>query len=118
MPWEPLPNSNGDEPRPLTDGLDRVVRHLGAPSVRAVTDVFTVWEEAVGPQVAAHAVPKSLRDGVLKVAVDDPAWTTQLRFLEADILSRLAASLGDEAPDRIELRVDRPGRSGRRSRGR
>lgn len=107
MPWEPLPNSAAGEPRPVTVGLERIVRGLGGPSVQAVTDVFTVWEEAVGPQVAAHARPKSLRDGVLKVAVDDPAWTTQLRFLEAEILGRLRVSLGADAPERIELRVTR-----------
>ncbi|MEZ5205579.1 MAG: DUF721 domain-containing protein [Acidimicrobiales bacterium] len=105
MPWEPLPGSSDPEPRPLRDGLDRVVRHLGAPSVQAVTDVFGVWEEAVGAQVAAHAVPKSLRDGVLKVTVDDPAWTTQLRFLEPEILGKLRTALGADAPERIELRV-------------
>jgi len=114
MPWEPLPNSTGGEPRPVADGLERVVRHLGAPSVQAVTDVFTVWEEAVGPQVAAHAAPKSLRDGVLKVTVDDPAWTTQLRFMESDILGRLRERLGADAPERIDLGVERPARGRRR----
>jgi hypothetical protein len=44
--------------------------------------------------------------GTLVVEVDDPAWATQMRFLEADLLSRLRSS-GEMAVERLEMRVKR-----------
>ena len=59
-----------------------------------LTEVFARWEEVVGAEVAAHAEPRSLRDGVLVIAVDQPAWATQLRFLGADLLARVRDATG------------------------
>jgi predicted nucleic acid-binding Zn ribbon protein len=69
--------------------------------------VFGGWADAVGPQVAAHARPVSLAEGTLVVAVDEPAWATQIRFLTGDILRRLAELAGSEAVVAIEIRVRR-----------
>jgi predicted nucleic acid-binding Zn ribbon protein len=88
--------------------LDRVMRHLGSPKVETVTSVFDRWPDLVGEQVASRARPVSLRDGVLVVAVEDPAWATQIRFLEAQVLAGIAAEMGAAEVTRIEVRV-RPG---------
>jgi hypothetical protein len=45
----------------------------------------------------------------LVVAVSDPAWATQLRFLEATLLERLQDELGADTVTVIEVRV-RPDR--------
>ncbi|GAA4798781.1 hypothetical protein GCM10023200_39470 [Actinomycetospora chlora] len=57
--------------------------------------VFGRWVELVGAEVAEHARPESLRDGVLTVAADSTAWATQLRLLQRQLIGRLAAGLGD-----------------------
>lgn len=75
--------------------------------------VFSHWEEAVGPAIADHATPFSLRDGVLVVAVVESAWATQLRFLERQILERLREAAGRDVATRIEVRV-KPSGGGRR----
>ncbi len=67
--------------------------------------MFTRWEDLVGADIAAHARPHSLRDGVLVMVVDQPAWAGQLRFMTADILSRLAAATGTSAVSEIRIRV-------------
>jgi len=106
MPWEPLPTrEDGHDPAPVGEGLDRYVRALGGPSARTVGGVFGRWPEIVGEQVAAHTRPLSMRDGALQVAVDDPAWAPQLRFLEAQILARLSEVLGSVEVTRIDVRV-------------
>lgn len=90
--------------------LDRFMRHLGSPGVETVTSVFDRWSDLVGEQVAARARPVSLRDGVLVVGVEDPAWATQIRFLEAQVLAGIAAEFGPDEVVRIEVRV-RPDRA-------
>ena len=106
MPWEPLPGWRGEAgPARVADSLDRLVRHLGAPSADVTTSLVRRWPDLVGPQVGANSRPLRLRDGTLWVGVADPAWATQLRFLEATLLERLQAELGVEAVTAIEVRV-------------
>jgi predicted nucleic acid-binding Zn ribbon protein len=98
----------------LRDSLDAVVRALHGPSARTVEGVFARWEEAVGAEIAAHARPSALHDGCLVVTVDHPTWATQLRFLEADLLAKLAEVTRPGEVSAIQLRVAADGRSRQR----
>ena len=57
-------------------------------------DLDEHWSEVVGADVAAHARLVSVRDGVVVVAVDDPIWATQLRYLETAVVERARPSSG------------------------
>jgi len=103
--WKPLPGDRPD-PRPVGESLDRVASSLGVDRAATLAGVFASWEEMVGASVAQHTRPRSLREGTLVVTVDEPAWATQLRWLEADLLARLAEALGPGQVERIEVRVD------------
>jgi predicted nucleic acid-binding Zn ribbon protein len=72
--------------------------------------VFDSWDEVVGPGLAAQARPVALRKGRLVLAVVDPGWATQLRFLEAELLARLAEAFGPDEVTAIEVRVRPPGK--------
>lgn len=109
-PPEHDPLAGKPEPRPIGESLDRLARRLGAPAASSLGAVFTKWADAVGPAVAAHTRPVGLHDGVLTVAVDDPAWATQLRFLTADLVEKIASVAGDDVVVAIEIRVDGGGR--------
>ena len=103
------------EPRPLALALDEVLQALqppGAPVTPAKTvgGVFSRWEDAVGEQIAANAHPVRLTDGTLVVEVDEPGWATQLRYLEAELLERIASVAGPGVTA-IELKVRRRGRA-------
>ena len=95
----------------MAASLDRIVRHLGGPSADITTSVFGRWAELVGDAVAAQSRPVSMRDTTLVVAVSDPAWATQLRFLEHDLIERLQRELGPNAISAIDVRV-RPEQAG------
>jgi predicted nucleic acid-binding Zn ribbon protein len=81
---------------------------LGAPKASVLHAVFARWEEIVGAPVAANAHPLSLRDRVLVVATEQPAWASQLRFLVPDLLRCLAVVAGPDAVERVEIRVVPP----------
>lgn len=87
--------------------LDRLVRHLGGPSAGALGGLSSRWSEVVGERLAAHVEPVSIRDGVLLVRVDDPAWAPQVRFLEAEVLSRVRDVLGVADLKALSVRVAR-----------
>jgi predicted nucleic acid-binding Zn ribbon protein len=104
--WRPSRLSPAEiEPRRLSDSLDRVTARLGGPPANVLATVFTRWEDLVGADIAAHARPHSLRDGVLVMVVDQPAWAGQLRYMTTDILRRLGAATGTSAVSEIRIRV-------------
>ncbi|MCV7062372.1 DUF721 domain-containing protein, partial [Mycolicibacterium vaccae] len=57
--------------------------------------VFGRWREVVGEQIAAHATPTTLNEGVLTVSAESTAWATQLRMVQSQILAKIAAAVGD-----------------------
>ena len=97
------------EPKRVGESLDRVARRIGAPGARSLGAVFGHWEDVVGASVAAHARPTSLRDGVLRVEVDEPGWATQLRYLAPDILRRCAEVAGPDVVVSVDVKVARSG---------
>jgi len=75
--------------------------------------VWQVWEESVGPQIAAKAKPAGIRDGVLIVKVASSAWMQQLSLMKPDIVSQLNIMAGEPVVKDILFkagRVDPPPR--------
>jgi hypothetical protein len=95
------------EPRSIKASLDHVARSLGGPDSGSLSGLFGHWDDLVGPQLAAHTRPLSLTSGVLVVAVTEPAWATQLRFLEGELVGRFREALGEGVVDRVEVRLRR-----------
>lgn len=106
-PIRPLPENRGRDPRPVGTALEALARRLGAPAASSLSAVFTQWDDIVGEVVAAHSRPLSLVDGVLTVAVDEPGWATEFRFLTPTLLARINALGGEGTAGRIEVRVRR-----------
>lgn len=93
--WRPSdPDGREREPRRVGESLDRVTGSIGAPRASTLSVVFTTWERFVGEEIAAHATPRSLREGVLVVDVDEPAWAAQLGYMSSQILAKLQADVG------------------------
>ncbi len=94
-----------EPPKPLSASLDRLLSHLGAPKPSTLVDVFDRWPELVGAEIASHSRPVSFADQTLVIAVDDPAWASQLRWAEAQLLERLGQQLGMHEVQALEIRV-------------
>ncbi|CKG80967.1 DNA replication protein DciA [Mycolicibacterium smegmatis] len=57
--------------------------------------VFGRWRAVVGDQIADHATPTALNEGVLTVTAESTAWATQLRMVQSQLLAKIAAVVGD-----------------------
>ena len=53
------------------------------------------WPSIVGQQIADHATPTALREGVLNITADSTAWATQLRIMQAQLLAKITAAAGE-----------------------
>jgi predicted nucleic acid-binding Zn ribbon protein len=97
-----------DEPVSLGDALAEVGRDLGLADPATLTAFLEAWPELVGDDIARHARVRSVRAGLCTVAVDDPAYATQLRYLANDVLRAARERLGRGAPDALRVVVEPP----------
>jgi len=112
MAWRPLPGAPTPPVR-LGDTIDRVLGRMGTPSRAGVEVVFDRWDEVVGEAMAARTRPVAIDGDTLVVSCDEPALTTHVRFLEPQLVARLAELAGDRHIAHIEIRVDRRSRGPR-----
>ena len=100
------------EPERLGDALDEVGRRLGMGSPTEVGKVWAHWREIVGPSIADHADPTSLRGGVLRVRADSPPWATEIGYLTGEIQARINAAVGNDLVSEVRVwigpRTERP----------
>ncbi|MEJ2470866.1 MAG: DUF721 domain-containing protein [Desulfuromonadales bacterium] len=82
------------EPARAGDLLDKILQGLGLDQRVEQYQALIVWNDVVGPQIAAHTRPTRIRDGVLDVNVDHPAWMQQLQLMKPKILHQLNKAIG------------------------
>jgi predicted nucleic acid-binding Zn ribbon protein len=86
--------------------LDQMLRGRGMEDAVVLGRVVACWEDVVGPQVAQQVRPRLVRSGELVLAVDHPAWATELELSGPRVLARLGEHLGDMAPTSLSVRVE------------
>lgn len=89
------PGPDSRDPQTLGAATRDLARTRGWSPRVAEGAVFGQWPSVVGEQIAEHATPVTLRDGVLTVTAESTAWATQLRMVQAQLLAKIAAAVGD-----------------------
>ena len=89
------PGQDSRDPQPLGRAARDLTATRGWSPRGAEGTVFAQWPAVVGVDIAEHATPTALRDGVLHVAAESTAWATQLRMVQAELLAKIAAAVGD-----------------------
>ena len=93
-------------PRRVGESLDRLLGTMKAPPVDVLTTVFGNWAELVGEDLAAHSRPTALDDDRLVVTCDSAAWASEFRWLEPQVLQRVAEVTGSTRISGLTVRVD------------
>jgi len=89
------PGPDSRDPQTLAAATRDLARARGWSGRVAQGTVLGQWRSVVGDQIAEHATPTALRDGVLSVSAESTAWATQLRMVQAQLLAKIAAAVGD-----------------------
>ena len=71
----------------------------------AMTEIWDLWETAVGAPIAMNAKPHSFKDGSLVVNVSSSAWIHQLKFLEKDMITNLNKHLESPLVRQIRFKI-------------
>ena len=86
---ENQPFTAGRDPHGIGDVLASLTRQAGWDHQLAQEDLLLKWEDVAGPDTAAHSEPVSLVDGTLTIRCDSTAWTKQLQFMRAQIMTQI-----------------------------
>ena len=87
----------------LEGSVRRELERFG-PGDAGVVAILRAWPSAVGAENARRAWPARLgRDVTLHVHATDSIWAYQLGMLAAEILERLRAELGENAPAKLKF---------------
>ncbi len=79
----------------LGDVIPSLLRVLKGQIESPIHKVVELWESAVGAEVAAHAKPLRLTNGLLVVSVDSSVWAAELaRFRSEEIIRRVNHAVG------------------------
>lgn len=89
------PGPDRRDPQSLGAATRDLAQSRGWSAQVAEGTVLGQWRSVVGDDIASHATPTRLSDGVLSVAAESTAWATQLRLVQAQLLAKIAAAVGD-----------------------
>lgn len=89
------PGPDVRDPQPLGNLARDLAKKRGWSAQVAEGTVLGDWLSVVGHQIADHATPTALNDGVLSVAAESTAWATQLRMIQGQLLAKIAAAVGN-----------------------
>ena len=90
---------------PLRQILSRVLTQGPLRDKAKMVELWSVWEDAVGPAVAAHARPLRIEKGLITVLVDTPVWHHQLQMLQGKVIAELNARLHGKPVRELRFKV-------------
>ena len=62
-----------------------------------------IWDMVVGSEIAEVTEAKSIRNGILRVSVSDPAWRYELTYLKEDICHKINREIGHSVVSDIKF---------------
>jgi len=98
---------NDQGPVPLRRILERLLEGMGSPRIDDTKMIIDQWSEIVGPRLAERIEAVAVRGSELLVAVNDPAWASQVTWLETQLLERIESIVGPGRITSVRVRVER-----------
>ena len=89
----------------LGDVLQKILKSNRSEANFDLTQIWNVWNDAVGPVISENAPPVAFKGNLLLVYVNSSAWVHQLRFLKQDMIMKLNRKLEQELVADITFKV-------------
>lgn len=100
--------NSGNSPQLLRGSLEKLLESLGSPEIDAVKALIDQWPQVVGPELATRIRAVAVRESELIVHVEDPAWASQISWLEETLMERISSLIGSGRILRVRARLVRP----------
>jgi len=96
-------NLNPTDPQLISDVLKNLIQDREWQSGIAEGNLFANWENIVGADIAEHAEPIAILEGVLTIRTSSSAWATQLNLISNDVLVSLQKSAPGALVERLSI---------------
>src|SRR5437870_1492224 len=90
---------------PLPDLIAGMIKTHGFQSRMVEFSLQQQWGAIVGPHIAGHTYPESIRHRKLFLLAETSVWLQQLLFLKSEILAKITEVMGEDVLTDIVLRV-------------
>jgi len=70
-----------------------------------MTQIWDIWDSAVGRPIAMNAKPDVFKDGFLTVNVSSSSWIHQLKFLEKEMISNINKNMNKTLIKKIRFKI-------------
>ncbi len=70
-----------------------------------LTQVWSLWDNAVGEAIAKNARPEAFKGILLLVNVVSSTWMQDLQFLKKDIIKKINDALGKALVEEIKFKI-------------
>jgi len=61
------------------------------------------WDELVGVKIAQHTRVEMIKGGEVHVSCDSTAWATQMKYMQREVLSAIAAKVGPDVVTKLHV---------------
>jgi predicted nucleic acid-binding Zn ribbon protein len=92
-----------EDPQKLESVLSELVTNRDWRQGIAEGTLFTEWTSVVGAEIAAHAAPVSLVDGLLTIQTTSTAWSTQMTLIASQLLKTISQSAPGALVEKIAI---------------
>lgn len=93
------------KPISLGELIHQLMHEHRPASAEKLTRILDIWEHSVGVSIARNAKPGALQGHVLVVTVTNSTWLHQLRFMKADMLSKLNQNLKTDLLTDLKFKI-------------
>ena len=85
--------------------VENVLKQYRPQRDQALMQVWDIWEQAVGKAMAENAKPAAVKGDVLLVHVSSSTWLHHMRYLEAEMITKINAALDGPKVRSIKFKV-------------
>jgi len=89
----------------ISDILSKALSKYRPPQETEITQIWEIWDFALGTSIAQNAKPNTFKNGQLKVIVSSSVWIHQLKFLEKDMIANLNARLNTPLITHLRFKI-------------
>ena len=89
----------------IGDIIKSVLKTCRSDCDEELSQVWSLWESAVGDVIAKNTKPEAFKGQLLLVHVNSPSWIHQLQFLKKDIINKVNQALGKELVRNIKFKI-------------
>lgn len=87
--------------------VERLLQRSDTRGALRAARACAAWTDVAGPAAAAHSRAIRVTEGELVVAVDSPAWATEMSLMRGHYLAEMQARVGKDAVRSIRFTVSK-----------